>query len=321
MLLGTGCATIVDGNERALYFSARQGLAREPVGGGWYWHLPWNSYVIYDLRWHSHKESIHIHSRDGLHMELDVVAVVRPNPREIYQLHTDVGPNFYEGVIKPAVYGAVRDASGHFDHLAIATQTHSVEQAIQAALVEHLRGQHVEVAEVAIQHFDLPGEVEQAANRKAASGQLLAAKEVELGLAQRDAEIDQARRRGAIEAQGLERKLRAQQELDQTTQQIQIEEMRRKADLEKARAEADSLRVRADAEAQAIRVRADAEKMRWQSPGYVRLQALEILAKALTAGNQRLVVMPIGKNGLPAFFAPFLNPLESLVTSAGKSSD
>jgi regulator of protease activity HflC (stomatin/prohibitin superfamily) len=314
LLLCVGCATVVDGNQRALFYSAGNGLSKNPVSSGWHWHMPWNHYVVYDLRWISHTESIHIHSKDGLHMDLDVTIVVRPNPDEIFALDHDVGPSFYDQVVKPAVFGAARDAVGQYDHFQIVTQTHDVEHAIHDALLEHLNGQHLQVGEVAIQHFDLPPELEEAANRTAASSQLLAAKDVDLHLAERDAEVDKARKRGALEAEGLEKQLRAQQELEQTNTQIQIEETKAKADKEKVQAEADAVVVRAEADAKATQLRADAEKANLANltPNYLRLQALETLAKALSNGNTKIMVLPTDKNGTPAFFGPFMNPFTTL---------
>jgi regulator of protease activity HflC (stomatin/prohibitin superfamily) len=309
-----GCATVVEGHERALFYSASHGLGKEPVGSGWHWHLPWNDYITYDLRWTSHKEEIHIHSKDGLHMNIDVAVVVRPDARDIYALDTEVGPAFYEGVVKAALFAAVRDASGQFDHMQIATDTHVVERAIFVALVEHLKGKHVELSEVAIQHFDLPPDVELAANRKASERQLVGAKEVELALAERDAKIVAEKKRGVLEAEGLERRLRAEQQLAETHAQIQIEEEKRKAELAKAEAEGEAVKIRADAEAHAIRVRADADRVRIQaasqnlSPNYVRIQALEALSRAMSAGGGKVMVLPVGKDGLPAYFTPFLNP-------------
>jgi regulator of protease activity HflC (stomatin/prohibitin superfamily) len=314
LVTAAGCATVVSGHERALYYSAHGGLDPHPVASGWHWHLPWNDYITYDLRWTSHKESIHIHSRDGLHMNVDLVVVVRPAPNEIYALETDVGPAYYDQVVKPAVFAAARDASGKFGHLEIATHTHEVEHAIHDALVEHLRGKHVELSEVAVQHFDLPDEVERAANRTASASALLAAKDVELALAGRDAAIDQEKKRGVLEAQGIERKLRAQQELEDTTSRIRIEEEKRKAELARVQAEADAERIRAEGEAHATRVRAEAERTRVQaisqnlSPNYVRIQALDSLSKVLAAGNTKVMVLPVGKDGLPAYLSPFLNP-------------
>jgi regulator of protease activity HflC (stomatin/prohibitin superfamily) len=310
----SGCATVVEGHECALFYSARNGLSREPVPSGWYWHWPWNDFITYDLRWTSHKEEIHIHSKDGLHMNIDVAVVVRPDARDIYALDTEVGPAFYDGVVKAALFAAVRDASGQFDHMQIATDTHQVERAIYVALVEHLKGKHVELSEVAIQHFDLPPDVELAANRKASERQLVSAKEVELALAERDSRIASEKKRGVLETEGLERKLRAEQQLAETHAQIQIEEEKRKAELAKAEAEAEAVRIRSDAEAHAIRVRADADRVRIQAasqnltPNYVRVQALEALSRAVGADAGKVMVLPVGKDGLPGYFAPFLNP-------------
>jgi regulator of protease activity HflC (stomatin/prohibitin superfamily) len=167
---------------------------------------------------------------------------------------------------------------------------------------------------VAIQHFDLPADVEQAANRTASANQLLSARDVELALATRDAKIEQEKKRGLLEAQGLEKRLHAEQELAQTTFQIRIEEEKRKADLARVQAEAETVKIRAEAEAHATKLRAEAERARVQavsqnlSPSYVRLQALEALAKVLGASNTRTFVLPVGKDGLPAYFGPFLNP-------------
>ena len=325
----SGCATVVEGHERALFYSARGGLDKQPVPSGWYWHWPWNDYITYDLRWSSHTEEIHIHSKDGLHMNIDVAVVVRPDPHDIYALDTEVGPAFYDGVVKAAVFAAARDAAGQFDHMQIATQTHMVERAIHDALVEHLKGKHIELSEVAIQHFDLPPEVEVAANRKASEGQLVSAKEVELALAQHESKITVEKKRGELEAEGVEKKLRAEQQLAANTAEIQIEEEKRKADLAKVEAEAEAVKIRADADAHAIRVRADADKVRIQaasqnlSPNYVRVQALEALAHALGGEGQKVMVLPVGKDGLPAYFAPFLNPFANFLgnVAAGGAAD
>jgi len=78
-----------------------------------------------------------------------------------------------------------------------------------------------------------------------------------------------------------------------------------------AQAEAEAVRVRARGEADATRLRADAERTRIAtlSPAnYVRMQALESLAKAASGSNTKLMVLPVTANGLPAVFAPFLNP-------------
>lgn len=309
-----GCATVVEGNERALYFNAGSGMQRESVGSGWHWHWPWNNYTAYDLRWTSHREAIHIHSKDGLHMDIDVAVVIRPNAQELYELDRDVGPNYYEGLVKPAVFAATRDATAKFNHMEIATETHAVEDAIQDALRVHLHGQHLEVEEVAIQHFELPQYVEDAVNRKASMTQFLAAKDVDLKLAQSDAEIERAKLKAAVESKGLERKLKSQQELDQAKVELAIAEARADAKRAEVQTEVEARRLRADGEAHEINVLAAANKAKLQAEAqpitanYVRLKALEALSAAVSGPNAHVYVLPTGKNGMPSYFTPFLNP-------------
>ncbi len=320
LCLASGCISVVNGNERALFYSAGSGMTKQPIGPGWYFHLPWNRYVMYDLRWKEHHEQIHLHTKDGLHLDVEIAVVVRPRLDEIYDLDITVGPDFYGQLVRPALFAAARDGGGQFNHLDVATRTHEVEQAMKVAIQDHLKGQHVEVAEIAIQHFDLPAEVEEAANRTAASAQLIAAKKVDLELAAKEADIAKEQRRGKIEADGLERKLRAEQDLAQAEQQLKIEEARRKAERERLETEAEAEERKAQADARATTIRADAEKQRildesmHLTPNYLRLQAVHALASALTAA--KLVVVPVGPNGLPSFFAPFLNPLGGALEAA-----
>jgi regulator of protease activity HflC (stomatin/prohibitin superfamily) len=320
LYLASGCVSVVAGHERALFYSAGGGMTKQPIGPGWYFHLPWNHYVMYDLRWKEHHEQIHLHTKDGLHLDVEIAVVVRPKLDEVYDLDITVGPDFYGQLVRPALFAAARDGGGQFNHLDVATRTHEVEQAMKAAIQDHLKGQHVEVAEIAIQHFDLPAEVEAAANRTAASSQLIAAKKVDLELAAKEADIAKEQRRGKIEADGLERKLRAEQDLAQAEQQLKIEEAKRKAERERLEAEAEAEERKAQADARATTIRAEAEKQRildesmHLTPNYLRLQAVQVLAGALTAA--KFVVVPVGSNGLPSFFAPFLNPLGDALQAA-----
>src|SRR5262249_9527353 len=102
--------------------------------------------------------------------------------------------------------------------------------------------------------------------------------------------------------------------LAETTAQIQIEEEKRKAELAKAQTEAEAVKIRSDADAHSIRVRAEADRVRIQAasqnltPNYVRVQALEALSHAMSQGGEKVMVLPVGKDGLPGYFAPFLNP-------------
>lgn len=315
LLVGaTGCISVVRSNERALFVSASEGVSTTPVTAGTYWHWPWNKYIKYDLRWRQHTEKIDIQTRDGLHLTLDITTVVRPRPDALAAVDATVGPQFYDHVVRPALFASVRAVGGDVIQRQLVRHTHEVEAAIKDALVVRLRDKPIDVSEVAVQHFDLPDELKTAANRTAASEQLIAAKDVELAVTQRDAAIQVEKRKGAVELEGMERRLRGEQEVLAAEQAWKLEEVRRRVEREKAATAAELVTIKAEADARATVIAAEAEKKRIQaastamSDNYVRLRSLELLAQTMSSGNEKLIVVPTGANGLPAFFAPFLNP-------------
>lgn len=316
-----GCISVVDTHERAL-LTTTAGVTKKTFGPGWYFRLPWNHYKTYDVRWKQHEEEIDVTTKDGLHIKSTITVVSRPNPAELYELDLDVGSSYYEQLVRPALYASVRDAGAKFDHLQASKQTGEVEAAIKAALVQRLTGHHLEIDEVALKHFDLPDEVVQAANRTAASEQLLAAKQVDLDLAQKDAELAKQQRKGKLEADGLERQMRADQDLAAAEGQLKIEQAKRKSERERQEADAEVIVMKAEAEAKAVELAAEAERKRIEAtssrltPSYIRLQAIDALARAMSGPNTKVVVMPTGKNGLPSFFGPFLNPLGTFDTTS-----
>ena len=317
LVTSAGCVSIVGTNERGLFYSASGRTSKTPVGPGWYFRAPWNKYIKYDTRWKRYEEDIDVRTKDGLHVKATLAITVRPNIPQLYALDQTVGPDFYTQIVKPALFASARDSSGEFNHLEAATHTHDVETKIKAQLLARLRGQAIEIGEIGMQHFDLPPEVQAAADRTAAASQLIAAKQVDLDLAQKQADLEKAQRRGRLEADGIERQLKAEQDLLAAEQQLKIEEARRKSERQRQEAAAEAIVLKADAEAKAMLLMADADKQRIAAasakltPAYLRLQAIEAVSRAMSGSNTKVIVMPTGKDGLPSFFAPFLNPLAS----------
>ena len=56
------------------------------------------------------------------------------------------------------------------------------------------------------------------------------------------------------------------------------------------------------------------------SENYVRLRALEVLGTSLASSNQRIYVVPTGKNGLPMYMSPFMNPFGNGLSDFGQSA-
>jgi regulator of protease activity HflC (stomatin/prohibitin superfamily) len=311
---GSGCFTVVQGHERALFFSTKSGLAKQPVTGGLYWHMPWNEYITHDLRWTLRKEKVDITSKDGLHLDIDVAVTVRPDLSDLYSVETELGPKYYENVVRSAMFGGTRAAAARFSNFEMVTRPKEFERTIQNDVLELLAGKRVEVSKVAIEHLDLPPEVVAAANRAASARQMIIAREAERDLAEREGKLALQKTQAILENEGLQRRLKGEQSLEEATLQIRIESEKRKSEAARIQAEADAITVRAEAEAKATTMRAEAEKKRIMavsqnlSANYVRIQALESLSKTVGAPGTKTMVLPVGKDGLPSYMVPFLNP-------------
>ncbi|HVO30969.1 MAG TPA: hypothetical protein VMV18_09540, partial [bacterium] len=133
-----------------------------------------------------------------------------------------------------------------------------------------------------------------------------------IDLASRDAEVAQTKKRGALEEIGLEKKLKAEQDLADAKAQEQIEQAKAQVEKTRAESEATSARIRAEGEKQRIAAIAGA-----LTPNYVRLQALDALARATAGSGAKTIVVPTTKDGLPAIYAPFLNPYGGALSDLG----
>ena len=154
-----------------------------------YWHWPWNEYITHDLRWTLRKEKVDITSKDGLHLNIDVAVTVRPDLRDLYSVETELGPKYYENVVRSAMFGGTRAAAARFTNFEMVTRPKEFEHAIQGDVLELLAGKRVEVSKVAIEHLDLPADVVEAANRAANAKMMVAAREAERELAEREGKL------------------------------------------------------------------------------------------------------------------------------------
>jgi hypothetical protein len=143
---------------------------------------------------------------------------------------------------------------------------------------------------------------------------MIIAREAERELAEREGKLALQRTQATLDAEGLQRRLKGEQALEEATIQIRIETEKRKSEAARVQAEAEAITVRAEADARATSVRAEAEKKRVLaisqnlSSNYVRIQALEALSKTVNAPGTKMMVLPVGKDGLPSYMTPFLNP-------------
>jgi regulator of protease activity HflC (stomatin/prohibitin superfamily) len=197
LLFTTACGTSIQPGQRGLYWRPlSQGLSPETLKDGFYWQAPWNSVYRYDVRWQSHTEDIDALSADDLQVLIKAAIIIRPNPEELYFLVQEVGPEFYQQIVKPQFMAAVRSVVSGYNMVTVPERSAEIASKVQAVVVENLKGRHLEIHNVALADVDFPPIVLHAIEQKQAKEQEKEQKEFELTIASKDAEIARTRAKG-----------------------------------------------------------------------------------------------------------------------------
>ena len=274
-LVTTACGTVIQPGHRGLMFKPRSsGLQHEVLGPGW-WHLAGIGTRVddFDVTYSTHKETLHVVSKEGAEMEVAMSIRYRPIVSELYDLDVEIGPNYYEEVIAPEWRSATRGLFARHSYLGLLEENEKLENEIEAELQRRIAGKHIEVSSVTMDRITVAPEV-MAVNQQRILGEQEAVRK-------RTADEDEAKRvqlaiahrREQEQAQADAEMARLQHQRDIAAAQAQLEKQKieTEATLEKEKAEADAQteKVRAETEASNAVVKAKADS-----------QAVMLMAKA-----------------------------------------
>ena len=200
LLLG-GCASVVSPGEMGLKWRpVTSGLSDKTLMEGFYVHMPWNDIVTFSLQWRSFSERVDVLTRDDLHIRVDVSVIARPVPAELYQLQLDVGPDFYRNIIKPVLLTTVRGAMAEYQMVEIPEKSREIETRVLESMKQYVRGKHLEVDNLTINHIEFTKRMLQAIETKLAKEQEKDQKVFEREIAFEDAEIERIQAKGEADS-------------------------------------------------------------------------------------------------------------------------
>jgi regulator of protease activity HflC (stomatin/prohibitin superfamily) len=246
LALGTGCAgaTIQPGH-RALYFDpGNGGIQHEVLQPGWYqtacpFWIPGNKCPRvddFDVTYSTSKEAFHALSSEGLPLDLQIAVSYRPIVAELYALDTEIGPNYFDEVIGPEFRSAAIGVFAHTSYADLQKQNGIIEDDIEKALRDRLRGKHVEISSVLIEKVTYAPEIMQSQKERVVSQeetlknkQLLdnqaeqRKRELEISAATKKLELENAvtQKKMELAADAEQKKLTAKTDLE--VQQIEIQ--------------------------------------------------------------------------------------------------
>ena len=256
-LTGCGVSTVVDPGHMGLIFDpSRRVVEHDPIGPGYY-HFPACRDLKcvriddFDITFSTKKEDINTTSVEGLGLAMHLAIIYRPIKTELYELDTEVGPNYYDEVVGPEFRSAARGVLARHSYQELMSKNQQIEDEMEAEVRSRVKGKHVEISSITMERVDYAPEIAAAVRAKLVGEQ------------------EAIRQKAAIENEALKKKLEMEHAAEEARlrgeEQLRAKEQERK--LASAQVAIDKLVVESESSARLLRAKAAAEEMKLLAKG------------------------------------------------------
>lgn len=160
--------TISSGQAGVLYKTFGGGVVTERTyGEGFHLVAPWNEMHVYEVRQQELFEKMKVLSSNGLEIQIDASAWYQPVYSELGQLHQNLGENYLQRVIQPAIRSAARSVVGRYTPEQLySSKRDAIQQEIYEETKKIVGGQYIQLNEVLVRDVTLPATIKDAIERK-----------------------------------------------------------------------------------------------------------------------------------------------------------
>ncbi|MEO6575352.1 MAG: SPFH domain-containing protein [Polyangiaceae bacterium] len=251
--LCTGCyGETIEPGHRGLFFDPRNGgLQHEVLAPGYHKVGMHGRIDDFDVTYSTNKEEVRTTSQEGLALDLKVAIRYRPVVAELYELDTEVGPNYYEEVVGPEFRSAARGVFARHSYLDLQKNNEKLEDEVEAELRRRTQGKHVEISSITLEAVEYAPEIINAVRAKLVGEQEAIKQKAAL-------ENESLRRKLELERGAEQEKLKAEAAVRQKESERSIAEQQALIDKVKAEAEATTRVTKARGEAEEVKLMAKA---------------------------------------------------------------
>ena len=174
LLTQTTFLTINPGEQGVLFKRFGGGLDKDKLfSQGFHVVAPWNKMYVYDVRIKEDFEEMEVLSKNGLNIIVELSFLYTPLEDKIGYLHDQVGTDYLNRIIKPAIRSATREVIGKY----LPEELYSTKRdAIQDEIFEETRVQvepkNIFLDAILIREVELPQSLQEAIERKLKEEQL-----------------------------------------------------------------------------------------------------------------------------------------------------
>ncbi|GGE27930.1 prohibitin family protein [Psychroflexus planctonicus] len=137
------------------------------MGEGFHIVAPWNDVFVYEVRQQSLEERMKVLSSNGLDISLDATVWFQPKVGTLGLLHKEIGDNYVQRVLQPAVRSAARNVVGRYTPEQLyASKREAIQKEIFEETSLELEDQYVKVERILVRDVSLPSTIKEAIERK-----------------------------------------------------------------------------------------------------------------------------------------------------------
>ncbi|MEN3324090.1 prohibitin family protein [Mariniflexile soesokkakense] len=169
VLLAKSAVTVGSGEAGVLYKTFDNGVVIDepPLGEGFHIVAPWNKVIIYEVRQQELFEKMKVLSSNGLEIQIDASAWYQPVYSDLGRLHQNLGENYLQRVIQPAIRSAARSVVGRYTPEQLySSKRDAIQDEIFLETKKILEKQYVQLNEVLVRDVTLPNTIKDAIERK-----------------------------------------------------------------------------------------------------------------------------------------------------------
>jgi hypothetical protein len=108
----------------------------------------------------NHEDALHATSNDGASLEVGFSLIHRPIVVELYELRAEIGGTNYDRYVRDAIVPEARIAAievlARHSALELVKSKVVIEDEIESELRRRVRGQHIEISSITIEHVSSP---------------------------------------------------------------------------------------------------------------------------------------------------------------------
>jgi hypothetical protein len=279
-ILSTGCvhAALVQPGHRGILFDPTSGLKHEVLAPGYYRlagmckEMKCPRVDDFDVTYSTSKEQVKAHSSEGLGLDTSMSIIYRPVISELYELDTEVGPNYYDEVVGHEVRSAAIGVLARHSYTELRVHNREIEDEIEAETRSRIKGKHVEIDSITLQ-IDYAPEIEQAMRSKAVGEQEATRQKAFI-------ENEALKNKLQLEHAAEQARLKAEADAQQTklTNEAELSAKQHEQELAKVQVAIDKTTAEGEAFSRITRAKTQSEEMRLLAKGQAEKNRAEGLS-------------------------------------------